>query len=86
MLDRTAARRGDRTNIDHLTPIIDDEPYDAVIVMSPEDVPYDCGFYTIDPRSIPERVHVEDMVEITDADAAYRTNFNRRETIWELGV
>lgn len=86
MLDVTAAWRGNLTNIDRLASIIANGPYDAVIVISPEDVPYDSGFCTMVPRSIPERVHLEDMVEITDARAAYRTDIGHHETIWELGV
>lgn len=58
MLDVSAARRGALTNIERLTTTIANGPYDAVIVMSPENVPYYSGFYNMDLRSIPERVHL----------------------------
>ena len=45
-------------NIDRIRETIDQGPYDAVIVMSPENVPYYSGFYNIDLRLLPERIHL----------------------------
>ncbi|HEV2126675.1 MAG TPA: hypothetical protein VGW38_28275, partial [Chloroflexota bacterium] len=36
---------------------IADGPYNAVIIMSPENIPYYSGFWNFDLRGIPERVH-----------------------------
>jgi len=69
MLDVTTATRGALTNIERLTNTIANGPYDAVIVMSPENVPYYSGFYNMDLRSIPERVHF--VVWPRDGDPAF---------------
>ncbi len=45
-------------NIDRIRDTVDQGPYDAVIVMSPENVPYYSGFYNIDLRLLPERIHL----------------------------
>lgn len=45
-------------HIERIRTTIDDGPYDAVIVMSPENVPYYSGFYNIDLRLLPERIHL----------------------------
>jgi Xaa-Pro aminopeptidase len=57
MIDVNSARRGKYTNIERLTKTIADGPYDAVIVMSHENIPYYSGFYNMDLRFIPERMH-----------------------------
>lgn len=57
MLDVSLATRGKYTNAERLLETINNGPYDAVIVMSPENVPYYSGFYNMDLRLIPERVH-----------------------------
>lgn len=58
MIDTSTARRGQYTNIERLTDTISNGPYDAVIVMSHENIPYYSGFYNMDLRFIPERVHL----------------------------
>ena len=57
MLNASQIDRGAYVNIDALKKHIDEGPYDAVIVMSPENVPYYSGFYNFDLRGIPERIH-----------------------------
>lgn len=57
MIDVDKAKRGKFTNIERLTRTIADGPYDAVIVHSAESIPYYSGFYNMDLRTIPERVH-----------------------------
>ncbi len=44
-------------NIDNLRKTINEGPYDAVIVMSAENVPYYSGYYNYDLRVLPERLH-----------------------------
>lgn len=53
----TRCDRSKYVDLDRLRRTIDDGPHDAVIVMSPENVPYYSGFYNFDLRGIPERVH-----------------------------
>lgn len=57
MLKESQIQRGKYINIDAIKKNIDEGPYDAVIVMSPENIPYYSGFYNFDLRGIPERVH-----------------------------
>lgn len=57
MLTEGQIERGKYINISAIKKNIDEGPYDAVIVMSPENVPYYSGFYNFDLRGIPERVH-----------------------------
>ena len=45
-----------------------------------------CGDCSEDHDHPRDSIHVEDMVEITDTGAEYRTDFSRHETIWELGT
>ena len=49
--------RGQYVDIDRIRRMVEDSPYDAIIVTSPENVPYYSGFYNIDLRLIPERFH-----------------------------
>lgn len=37
---------------------VDEGPYEAIIAMAPENVPYFSGFYNMDLRIIPERLHL----------------------------
>ena len=57
MLSQDQALRGQYVDIGRIRRTVDDGPYDAVIVMSPENVPYYSGFFNLDLRTIPERVH-----------------------------
>jgi Xaa-Pro aminopeptidase len=57
MLKESQIGRGKYIDIDAIKKNIDEGPYDAVIVMSPENVPYYSGFYNFDLRGIPERIH-----------------------------
>ena len=57
MLDASQATRGKYVDIERIRKTIDDGPYDAVIVMSPENIPYYSGFWNFDLRGIPERPH-----------------------------
>jgi Xaa-Pro aminopeptidase len=57
MIDAANAIRGKYVDIDRIRKTIDEGPYDAVIASSPENVPYYSGFYNMDLRIIPERVH-----------------------------
>jgi Xaa-Pro dipeptidase len=52
------AARSKYVNIEGIRRTVDEGPYDAVIVMSPENVPYYSGFYNIDLRLLPERIHL----------------------------
>lgn len=57
MVDTANATRGKYVDVQRIETTIAEGPYDAVIVMSPENVPYYSGFYNMDLRFIPERVH-----------------------------
>src|SRR5437763_15599328 len=58
MLSREQATRGKYIDIDAIKRNVDAGPYDAVLVVSPENLPYYTGFYNFDLRGIPERIHV----------------------------
>ena len=57
MLTADQCLRGKYVDIDRVRRTVDEGPYDAVIVSSPENVPYYSGFYNFDLRTIPERIH-----------------------------
>lgn len=57
MVDTTNTTRGKYVDVQRIEKTVSEGPYDAVIVMSPENVPYYSGFYNMDLRFIPERVH-----------------------------
>lgn len=57
MLSLDQCVRGKYTDLNRIKAAIADGPFDAVIIMSPENVPYYSGFYNFDLRGIPERVH-----------------------------
>lgn len=57
MLDASQCIRGKYVDIERIRSTIDGSAYDAVIVMSPENVPYYSGFWNFDLRGIPERPH-----------------------------
>jgi Xaa-Pro aminopeptidase len=57
MHDPDTCLRGKYTDIERIQRTVEGSPYDAVIVVSPENVPYYSGFYNMDIRLIPERFH-----------------------------
>jgi Xaa-Pro aminopeptidase len=57
MRDLSQTLRGKYVNLDTIRRTVDNGPYDAVIVVSPENVPYYSGFYNMDLRTLPERFH-----------------------------
>lgn len=57
MRDLSEVTRGKYTNLAGIRETIDNGPYDAVIVTSPENTPYYSGFWSYDLRGIPERAH-----------------------------
>lgn len=61
--------RSKYVDVERIRSTIDNGPYDAVIVMSPENVPYYSGFYNIDLRLLPERIHL--VVWPKDGEAAF---------------
>ncbi len=58
MLDLSLCARAQYVNIDRIRLSIDNGPYDAVIALAPENVPYFGGFYNMDLRLLPERMHI----------------------------
>jgi Xaa-Pro aminopeptidase len=54
----SAAERSKYVNLDRLERAISESGFDAVIAVSPENVPYLSGFYNFDLRVIPERIHL----------------------------
>ncbi len=52
------AARSKYVDVERIRATVENGPYDAVIVMSPENVPYYSGFYNIDLRLLPERIHL----------------------------
>ncbi|MBX6342545.1 MAG: aminopeptidase P family N-terminal domain-containing protein, partial [Thermomicrobiaceae bacterium] len=57
MRDPSQCLRGRYVDLERLRRHVDAGPYDAVIAMSPENVPYYSGFYNVDLRVLPERFH-----------------------------
>jgi Xaa-Pro dipeptidase len=57
IVDTRQTKRGKFVDIDRLRRTIDAGPFDAVIVNSPENIPYYSGFWNADLRGIPERMH-----------------------------
>lgn len=69
MLDVSKARRGKYTNIARVYDLIANGPYDALILLSPDSVPYFSGFYNPDMRFLVERFHF--VVWPKDGDPAF---------------
>jgi len=57
-LNLAACVRAPYTDVDRIRRTVDDGPYEAVLALAPENVPYYSGFYNIDLRLLPERLHV----------------------------
>lgn len=57
-LNLAACTRAPYIDLDRIRRTIDEGPYDAVLALAPENVPYYSGFYNIDLRLLPERLHV----------------------------
>ncbi len=45
-------------DIERIRRTVDEGPYEAVLALAPENVPYYSGFYNIDLRLLPERLHI----------------------------
>lgn len=58
MGDPTTCARMQYIDLDRIRRTVNGGPYEAIIVMSPENVPYYSGFYNFDLRGIPERIHL----------------------------
>jgi Xaa-Pro dipeptidase len=58
---------------------IDSGPFDAVITMAPENVPYFSGFYNMDLRIIPERLHI--VIWVRSQDPAFVVMGRRAEQL-----
>src|SRR5919199_2074806 len=54
----TACERLKYVDVDRIRNMVDGGPYDAIVVMSPENVAYFSGFYNMDLRILPERLHL----------------------------
>jgi Xaa-Pro aminopeptidase len=53
--------RADRlkyVNLKRVASMIDQGPFDAIVMMAPENVTYFAGFYNMDLRLLPERLHI----------------------------
>lgn len=57
MLDISGCSRGKYIDIERIRKTIDEGPYDAVIVSSPQSVPHYSGFHNWDIKGLPERPH-----------------------------
>ncbi len=58
MHDPQACDRARYLDVDRIRREVEAAPYDAVVCLSPENVPYFSGFYNMDIRLIPERLHI----------------------------
>lgn len=54
----TACTRLDYVNLDRARSMIDQGPFDAVVSLAPENIPYLSGFYNMDLRLLRERLHI----------------------------
>jgi Xaa-Pro aminopeptidase len=58
MLHTAECERMKYVDAERIRSVVDGGPYDAVVAMAPENVPYFSGFYNMDLRIIPERLHL----------------------------
>lgn len=79
MVDVSSTIRGKYVDIDRIQRTVSEGPYDAVVVVSPENVPYYSGFYNMDIRIIPERIHI--VVWPRDGDPAFIVTERRASTL-----
>lgn len=79
MRDLNQTLRGKYVNLENLRKTVDNGPYDAVIVMSPENVPYYSGFYNMDLRTLPERFHF--VIWPRQAEPAFVVVQRRADTV-----
>jgi Xaa-Pro aminopeptidase len=56
--DPRLCERARYLDVERIRRAVDEGPYDAVVCLSPENVPYFSGFYNMDIRLIPERLHI----------------------------
>jgi Xaa-Pro aminopeptidase len=79
MISADAAVRGKYVDVDRIQRTVANGPYDAVIVMSPENIPYYSGFYNLDLRLIPERLHL--VVWPRDGEPAFVVTERRAQSL-----
>jgi Xaa-Pro aminopeptidase len=79
MVDVSNAIRGKYVDVERIQRTVSEGPYDAVVVVSPENVPYYSGFYNMDIRIIPERIHI--VVWPRDGDPAFIVTERRASTL-----
>jgi Xaa-Pro dipeptidase len=53
-----ACERLKYVGVDRIRRMVDEGPYDAIVALSPDNVPYFSGFYNMDLRLLPERLHI----------------------------
>ena len=54
----TACERLKYVNVERIRQFVDEGPFDAIVALSPDNVPYFSGFYNMDLRLLPERLHI----------------------------
>ena len=79
MVDVSNALRGKYVDVERIQKTVSEGPYDAVMVVSPENVPYYSGFYNMDIRIIPERIHI--VVWPREGDPAFIVTERRASTL-----
>ncbi len=79
MRDLNQTLRGKYVNLENLRKTVDGGPYEAVIAMSPENVPYYSGFFNMDLRTLPERFHF--VIWPRDAEPAFVVVQRRADTV-----
>lgn len=79
MLQEQQCERIRYVDLGRIREAIDNGPFDAVIAMSPENVPYFSGFYNMDLRIIPERLHI--VVWARNQDPAFVVMQRRAEQL-----
>ena len=58
MHDPKRCDRARYLDVSRIRRLVDEGPHDALVCLSPENVPYFSGFYNMDIRLIPERLHI----------------------------
>ncbi|MEP7105809.1 MAG: Xaa-Pro peptidase family protein [Chloroflexota bacterium] len=54
----TACERLKYVDLPRIRRMVDEGPFDAIVALSPDNVPYFSGFYNMDLRLLPERLHI----------------------------
>jgi Xaa-Pro aminopeptidase len=58
LLDVAQCARARYVDVERIRRRVDEGPYDAIVALAPENVPYFSGFYNMDLRIVPERLHM----------------------------